>query len=255
MSEIADDISLDEPVSQSFAERKKAPSRLRKDGAKSGPNKAKDGSKKATSESKKDHKETNGEVKKHRFHPGTVAAREVRKAQKKETLDIPRTRIENLIREIIQEGVKNDPKGLRISSLALNAIHVAVEAELANLNQAMQLVATTEGLQTIMPKHLDLLRALYTNFDLRALLLKDPRPIISAPEMEVLLAKMGTTADDAHAKYKRETVTRIEAYQKMILFKCYDMDPADLAKVAQLPVNTPDLPAAAYDKLIHKKNE
>lgn len=254
MSEIADDISLDEPVSQSFAERKKAASRLRKDGAK----KANSGSKKATSDSKKetsDSKKANGEVKKHRFHPGTVAAREVRKAQKKETLDIPRTRIENLIREIIREGVKNDPKGLRISSLALNAIHVAVEAELANLNQAMQLVATTEGLQTIMPKHLELLRALYTNFDLRSLLLKDPRPIISATEMEVLLTKMGTTADDAYAKYKRETVTRIEAYQKMILFKCYDMDPADLAKVAQLPVNTPDLPAAAYDKLIHRKNE
>lgn len=234
MSE-ADDISLDEPVNQSFAERKKVAARVRKDG--------------------KRVKSDDGVKKPRRFHPGTVAAREVKKAQKKESLDIPRTRIENLIREIIRAGVKNDPKGLRISSLALNALHVAVEAELANLNQAMLLVAKTEGLQTIMPKHMELLRTLYTNFDLRALLLKDPRPLISAPEMEVLLTKMGTSGDEAHAKYKRETVTRIESYQKMILFKCYDLDVVDIAKVAQLPVNTPDLPAAAYDKLIHKKNE
>ena len=98
-----------------------------------------------------------GGVKKpHRYRPGTVALREIRKYQKSTELLIRKTAFERLVREIAQD-FKCD---LRFQKKALLAIQEASEAYLVGLFEDSNLVAIHAKRVTLMPKDIQLARRL-----------------------------------------------------------------------------------------------
>jgi histone H3 len=98
---------------------------------------------------------TNGGVKKpHRFRPGTVALREIRKYQKSTDLLIRKLPFQRLVREIAQE-FKTD---LRFQSSAILALQEASESYLVGLFEDTNLCAIHAKRVTIMPKDIQLAR-------------------------------------------------------------------------------------------------
>lgn len=92
----------------------------------------------------------------HRFHPGTVAIREIKKQQKSVKLNIPKAPFRRLVREIAQD-FKSD---LRFTKSAFDAIHAAAEAELVRHSQRLCLTTIHRKHQTIEPVDSQFLRAL-----------------------------------------------------------------------------------------------
>lgn len=98
---------------------------------------------------------TMGAVKKpHRYRPGTVALREVRRYQKSTDLLIRKLPFQRLVREICND-FKTD---LRFQSSAMIALQEASEAYLVGLFQDTNLCAIHAGRVTIMPKDMQLAR-------------------------------------------------------------------------------------------------
>ena len=96
-----------------------------------------------------------GGVKKaHRFRPGTVALREIRRFQKSTELLIRKLPFQRLVREIAAE-FKND---LRFQSSAVLALQEATEAYLVGLFEDTNLCAIHAKRVTIMPKDIQLAR-------------------------------------------------------------------------------------------------
>eukprot|EP00033_Pygsuia_biforma_P001990 GCRY01002213.1.p1 GENE.GCRY01002213.1~~GCRY01002213.1.p1 ORF type:complete len:138 (-),score=30.60 GCRY01002213.1:310-723(-) len=96
-----------------------------------------------------------GGVKKpHRYRPGTVALREIRRYQKSTELLIRRLPFQRLVREIAQD-FKTD---LRFQSNAIQALQEAAEAYLVNLFEDTNLCAIHAKRVTIMPKDMQLAR-------------------------------------------------------------------------------------------------
>ena len=96
-----------------------------------------------------------GGVKKpHRFRPGTVALREIRRYQKSTELLIRRLPFQRLVREIAQD-YKTD---LRFQSSAIAALQEAAEAYLVGLFEDSNLCAIHAKRVTIMPKDIQLAR-------------------------------------------------------------------------------------------------
>ncbi|EGD78697.1 histones H3 and H4 [Salpingoeca rosetta] len=96
-----------------------------------------------------------GGVKKpHRFRPGTVALREIRRYQKSTELLIRKLPFQRLVREIAQD-FKTD---LRFQSQAVGALQEAAEAYLVNLFEDTNLCAIHAKRVTIMPKDIQLAR-------------------------------------------------------------------------------------------------
>ena len=95
-----------------------------------------------------------GVKKKHRYRPGTVALREIRRYQKSTELLIRKLPFQRLIREIAQE-FKSD---LRFQSAAIGAIQEAAEAYLVGLFEDTNLCAIHAKRVTIMPKDIQLAR-------------------------------------------------------------------------------------------------
>ncbi|KAH3745554.1 Histones H3 and H4 [Pelomyxa schiedti] len=96
-----------------------------------------------------------GGVKKpHRFRPGTVALREIRKYQKSTELLIRKLPFQRLVREIAQD-FKTD---LRFQSSAIAALQEAAEAYLVGLFEDTNLCAIHAKRVTIMPKDIQLAR-------------------------------------------------------------------------------------------------
>uniref|UniRef100_A0A6V7QR13 Core Histone H2A/H2B/H3 domain-containing protein n=1 Tax=Ananas comosus var. bracteatus TaxID=296719 RepID=A0A6V7QR13_ANACO len=96
-----------------------------------------------------------GGVKKpHRFRPGTVALREIRKYQKSTELLIRKLPFQRLVREIAQD-FKTD---LRFQSSAVAALQEAAEAYLVGLFEDTNLCAIHAKRVTIMPKDIQLAR-------------------------------------------------------------------------------------------------
>eukprot|EP00747_Dinoflagellata_sp_TGD_P211349 gnl/TRDRNA2_/TRDRNA2_84584_c0_seq1.p1 gnl/TRDRNA2_/TRDRNA2_84584_c0~~gnl/TRDRNA2_/TRDRNA2_84584_c0_seq1.p1 ORF type:complete len:139 (-),score=31.16 gnl/TRDRNA2_/TRDRNA2_84584_c0_seq1:325-741(-) len=101
--------------------------------------------------------ERGGGVKKpHRYRPGTVALREIRKYQKSTELLIRKLPFQRLIREIAQD-FKTD---LRFQSQAVLALQEAAEAYLVGLFEDTNLCAIHAKRVTIMPKDIQLARRL-----------------------------------------------------------------------------------------------
>lgn len=95
-----------------------------------------------------------GVKKPHRFKPGTVALREIRKYQKSTELLIRKLPFQRLVREIAQE-FKTD---LRFQSTAVLALQEASESYLVGLFEDTNLCAIHAKRVTIMPKDIQLAR-------------------------------------------------------------------------------------------------
>ena len=97
---------------------------------------------------------TGGVKKPHRFKPGTVALREIRKYQKSTELLVRKLPFQRLVREIAQE-YKTD---LRFQSSAVLALQEASEAYMVGLFEDTNLCAIHAKRVTIMPKDMQLAR-------------------------------------------------------------------------------------------------
>jgi histone H3 len=68
---------------------------------------------------------TGGVKKPHRYRPGTVALREIRRYQKNTELLIRKLPFQRLVREIAQKIEKDTPKDIRFQSHAIMALQVS----------------------------------------------------------------------------------------------------------------------------------
>ncbi|XP_042841469.1 histone H3.3-like [Panthera tigris] len=91
---------------------------------------------------------TGGVKKPHRYRPGTVALREIRRYQKSTELLIRKLPFQRLVREIAQD-FKTD---LRFQSSAVMALQEACEAYLVGLFEDTNLCAIRAKRVTVMPK-------------------------------------------------------------------------------------------------------
>ena len=95
----------------------------------------------------------------HRYRPGTVALRQIRKYQKSTELLIRKLPFQRLVREIAQD-YKCD---LRFQTTALMALQEAAEAYMVGLMEDTQLCAIHAKRITIMPKDMQLARRIRGN--------------------------------------------------------------------------------------------
>ncbi|KAK4686860.1 histone H3, partial [Tremellales sp. Uapishka_1] len=111
---------------------------------------------KAARKSAPQNANTGGVKKPHRYRPGTVALREIRRYQKSTELLIRKLPFQRLVREIAQD-FKTD---LRFQSSAIGALQEASEAYLVSLFEDTNLAAIHAKRVTIQPKDLQLARRL-----------------------------------------------------------------------------------------------
>ena len=90
----------------------------------------------------------------HRYRPGTVALREIRRYQRSTDLLIHKMPFQRLVREIIQD-FKLD---LRVCTSAYIALQEAAEAYIVGLFEDVMLCAIHSKRVTIMPKDMQLAR-------------------------------------------------------------------------------------------------
>ncbi|KAA8581102.1 hypothetical protein FQN60_002683 [Etheostoma spectabile] len=109
----------------------------------------------ATKAARKSAPSTGGVKKPHRYRPGTVALREIRRYQKSTELLIRKLPFQRLVREIAQD-FKTD---LRFQSAAIGALQEASEAYLVGLFEDTNLCAIHAKRVTIMPKDIQLARS------------------------------------------------------------------------------------------------
>ncbi|XP_037568151.1 histone H3.v1 [Dermacentor silvarum] len=108
----------------------------------------------ATKAARKSAPATGGVKKPHRYRPGTVALREIRRYQKSTEMLIRKLPFQRLVREIAQD-FKTD---LRFQSSAVQALQEACEAYLVGLFEDSNLCAIHAKRVTIMPKDIQLAR-------------------------------------------------------------------------------------------------
>ncbi|CAD6984399.1 unnamed protein product, partial [Tilletia controversa] len=92
----------------------------------------------------------------HRYKPGTVALREIRRYQQSTELLIRKLPFQRLVKEISQD-IKTD---LRFQSAAIGALQEASEAYLVDLFADTNLAAIHAKRVTVMPKDMALARRL-----------------------------------------------------------------------------------------------
>jgi histone H3 len=95
-----------------------------------------------------------GVKKPHRFRPGTVALREIRRFQKSTDLLLKKAPFQRLVRELSQEHQAD----LRFQSSAVLALQEASEAYLVGLFEDTNLCAIHAKRVTVMPKDMQLAR-------------------------------------------------------------------------------------------------
>ena len=98
---------------------------------------------------------TGGVKKPHRYRPGTVALREIRRYQKSTELLIRKLPFQRLVREVCQDNVKTN---MHFQSHALMALQEAAEAYLVSLFEDTNRCAIHAKRVTIMPKDIQLAR-------------------------------------------------------------------------------------------------
>lgn len=99
-----------------------------------------------------------GLKKPHRFRPGTVALREIRRYQKSTEFLIRRAPFARIVRETLQDTNAKHSGVYRMQSSALAAIQEAAEAYLVGLFEDTNLCAIHAKRITIMPKDIQLSR-------------------------------------------------------------------------------------------------
>lgn len=97
---------------------------------------------------------TGGVKKPHRYRPGTVALREIRRYQKSTDLLIKKLPFQRLVREIAEDF----KTGLRFQKSGILALQEATEAYLVGLMEDTNLCAVHAKRVTIMPKDIQLAR-------------------------------------------------------------------------------------------------
>ena len=115
----------------------------------------------ATKAARKSAPATGGVKKPHRYRPGTVALREIRRYQKSTDLLVRKLPFQRLVREIMQE-YKSDYKKTAASLLALQE---ASEAYMVGLFEDTNLCAIHAKRVTIMPKDIQLARRIRGDCD------------------------------------------------------------------------------------------
>ena len=110
----------------------------------------------ATKAARKSAPATGGVKKPHKFRPGTVALREIRRYQKSTELLIRKLPFQRIVREIAQEH-KQD---LRFQGSAILALQEACEAYMVSLFEDTNLAAIHAKRVTIMPKDINLAKRL-----------------------------------------------------------------------------------------------
>jgi len=108
----------------------------------------------ASKSARKSAPSSGGVKKAHRYRPGTVALREIRRYQKSTDLLLKKAPFQRLVREIAQD-VKAE---LRFQSSAVMALQEASEAYLVGLFEDTNLCAIHARRVTIMPKDMQLAR-------------------------------------------------------------------------------------------------
>lgn len=98
----------------------------------------------------------------HRYKPGTVALREIRKYQKSTDLLIRKLPFARLVKEVATDCIGNE-YGLRWQSVAVLALQEASEAFLVNLFEDTNLCALHAKRVTIMQKDIQLARRIRAN--------------------------------------------------------------------------------------------
>ncbi|XP_002738088.3 histone H3-like [Saccoglossus kowalevskii] len=111
----------------------------------------------ATKAARKSAPATGGVKKPHRYRPGTVALREIRRYQKSTELLIRKLPFQRLVREIAQD-FKTDLRFQSSASSAVMALQEASEAYLVGLFEDTNLCAIHAKRVTIMPKDIQLAR-------------------------------------------------------------------------------------------------
>lgn len=107
-----------------------------------------------TAAARKTQPSVGGVKKPHRYRPGTVALREIRKYQKSTDLLIRKLPFQRLVREISHD-YKSD---IRYQSTAILALQEAAEAYLVRLFEDANMCCIHAKRITIMPKDLQLAR-------------------------------------------------------------------------------------------------
>ena len=92
----------------------------------------------------------------HRYHPGTVALREIRKYQNRSDLLIPKAPFVRVCKELLQNNQWVD--GQRFSVQAVQALQEAAEAYLTQLFEDSQLLAIHAHRVTLMARDMNLCR-------------------------------------------------------------------------------------------------
>jgi len=108
----------------------------------------------ATKAARRSVPSTGGVKKRHRFRPGTVALREIRKYQKSTELLIRKLPFQRLVKEVAQDFNTT----IRFQSHAIMALQEASEAYLVSLFEDTNLCAIHAKRVTIMPKDMQLAR-------------------------------------------------------------------------------------------------
>ena len=110
----------------------------------------------ATKAARKSAPTAGGVKKPHRYRPGTVALREIRRYQKSTELMIRKIHFQRLVREIAQDFTTD----LRFQSSAVLALQESAEAYLVSLFEDTNLAAIHAKRVTIQPKDIALARRL-----------------------------------------------------------------------------------------------
>ena len=108
----------------------------------------------ATKAARKSAPAVGGVKKPHRYRPGTVALREIRRYQKSTDLLVRRLPFQRLVREIAQDFHSD----LRFQSSAILATQEASEAYLVGLMEDTNLCAIHAKRVTVMPKDIQITR-------------------------------------------------------------------------------------------------
>lgn len=107
-----------------------------------------------TNAARKSAPATGGIKKPHRYRPGTVALREIRRYQKSTELLLRKLPFRRLVQEILQGYGFNK----RLQSSAVEALQVASEDYVVGLFEDSNLCAIHAGRVTVMPKDIQLAR-------------------------------------------------------------------------------------------------
>ena len=112
----------------------------------------------ATKAARKSAPAHGGVKKPHRYRPGTVALREIRKYQKSTELLLRKSPFQRLVREIAQDIPNKKHDDMRFQSTAVLATQEASEAYLVGLFEDTNICAIHAKRVTIMPKDIQLVR-------------------------------------------------------------------------------------------------